>query len=78
MHLFARTVIKILNQNTVTLSLKSHLATSMLSPKSDTRPEYNESKSSKAFYKVKAAPGALASARSRGDTGSDCKGWLKG
>lgn len=50
---------------------------SMLSLQSDTRLTYNESKSSKAFYKVKAAPGASASARAGVIQASYCKGWLK-
>jgi len=44
---------------------------------SDTRLKYNESKSSNAFDKVKAAPGDLASARAGVIQAAHCKGWLK-
>lgn len=50
---------------------------SRLSPQSDTGLKYNESKSSKAFCQVKAAPGALASARAAVIQAAFYKGWLK-
>lgn len=48
------------HQNAGYSSLLSRSVTSMLPTQSDTRREHNESKSSKALCKVKAAPGALS------------------